>query len=87
MFGLYQGISVPSGGGQIGVHVFVRVLDNEVQNELPLPHRTLSDHTLPITDIQCGVGALLTCRILTASVDHSVKVRDPLYKDEISANS
>jgi len=51
-----------------------RLLDNSTQNDLPTPHFTLSDHTLPITDIRCGVGASLTCRILTASVDHSVKV-------------
>jgi pre-rRNA-processing protein IPI3 len=51
-----------------------RLLDDEVQNELPTPYCTLSDHTLPITDIICGVGTFPTCRILTSSVDHSVKV-------------
>lgn len=51
-----------------------RLLDDEVQNELPSPYCTLSDHTLPITDIICGVGPFPTCRALTSSVDHSVKV-------------
>lgn len=51
-----------------------RLIDDEVQNELPTPYCTLSDHTLPVTDIVCGVGPFPTCRVLTSSVDHSVKV-------------
>ncbi|KAH9002183.1 WD40 repeat-like protein [Lactarius deliciosus] len=34
---------------------------------------TLSDHTLPITDIACGFGPFPSCRVLSASTDHSVK--------------
>jgi len=52
-----------------------RLLDNDVQNELPLPEFTLADHTLPITDIVCGIGLFPRCRVLTSSLDHSVKVR------------
>lgn len=51
-----------------------RLLDDELQNDLPSPYTTLSDHTLPITDIACGVGPFPSCRVLTSSVDHSVKV-------------
>jgi len=51
-----------------------RILDDELQNELVEPHCTLSDHTLPVTDIICGIGAFPACRVLTASVDHTVKV-------------
>ncbi|EKM49939.1 uncharacterized protein PHACADRAFT_166518 [Phanerochaete carnosa HHB-10118-sp] len=53
-----------------------RLLDDSTQNELPAPYTTLSDHTLPITDVVVGAGAFPRCRVLTASVDHSVKVWD-----------
>lgn len=39
-----------------------------------MPYCLLSDHTLPVTDILCGVGLFPECRILTSSLDHSVKV-------------
>lgn len=52
-----------------------RLLDDELQNDLPSPYTTLSDHTLPITDIACGIGPFPSCRVLTSSVDHSVKVK------------
>ncbi|KXN86545.1 Pre-rRNA-processing protein IPI3 [Leucoagaricus sp. SymC.cos] len=73
-----DGTAIISGSEDSSVNIWLlsRLLDNEGQNDLPVPHCTLSDHTLPITDIQCGVGASLTCRILTASVDHSVKLWD-----------
>ena len=51
-----------------------RLVSNEFQAELPVPYCSLSDHTLPVTDIICGVGAFPKCRILTSSIDHSVKV-------------
>jgi pre-rRNA-processing protein IPI3 len=35
---------------------------------------TLSDHTLPITDIQVGFGPITTARIFSASMDGTVKV-------------
>jgi len=53
-----------------------RLLDNETQNEHVVPFCTLSDHTLPVTDVLCGVGLFPECRILTSSVDHSVKLWD-----------
>ena len=34
----------------------------------------MSDHTLPVTDIVCGIGIFPDCRVLTSSIDHSVKV-------------
>lgn len=48
-------------------------MDDISQNELPTPYCTLGDHTLPVTDIVCGIGAFPKCRVLTASLDHSVK--------------
>jgi pre-rRNA-processing protein IPI3 len=53
---------------------FRRLLDEDIEADLVTPFCTLSDHTLPVTDIVCGVGPFPTCRILTSSVDHSVKV-------------
>ncbi|THU91527.1 WD40 repeat-like protein [Dendrothele bispora CBS 962.96] len=65
-----------SDDSSISVWSVSRLLDEDTQNELPLPYYTLTDHTLPITDIICGVGSFPTCRILTSSVDHSVKLWD-----------
>ncbi|KAL4062481.1 WD40-repeat-containing domain protein [Scleroderma citrinum] len=41
-----------------------------------ISHFTLSDHTLPVTDIVCGIGPFPKCRVLTASLDHTVKLWD-----------
>lgn len=54
----------------------LRLLDEDAQNGAPTPIANLGDHTLPVTDIACGMGIFPTCRILTASVDHSVKLWD-----------
>jgi pre-rRNA-processing protein IPI3 len=53
-----------------------RLVDIDLQNELVTPYCTLSDHTLPITDIACPFGIFPTNRVLTSSLDHSVKVWD-----------
>lgn len=53
-----------------------RLVDDDLQNELVSPYCTLSDHTLPITDIVCSSGIFPTNRVLTSSLDHSVKVWD-----------
>lgn len=55
-------------------YCFGRLLDDSVRNEIPKAYADLSDHTLPITDIACGFGPFPSCRVLTASTDHSVKV-------------
>ena len=58
-------------------HMFLkphRLLDDSVRDEIPEAYAHLSDHTLPITDIACGFGPFPSCRVLTASTDHSVKV-------------
>ncbi|KAH8093781.1 WD40 repeat-like protein [Cristinia sonorae] len=60
----------------VNVWSMSRLLDNATQNQLVTPHFTLTDHTLPITDIACGVGPFPKCRVLTSSVDHSVKLWD-----------
>lgn len=50
------------------------LLDNSTSMEIPNAYYTLTDHTLPITDIVCGVGAFPRCRLLTSSLDNSCKV-------------
>ena len=51
-----------------------RLLDEELQSDHVAPFFSMSDHTLPVTDIVCGVGVFPDCRVLTSSIDHSVKV-------------
>ncbi|KAI0741405.1 WD40 repeat-like protein [Daedaleopsis nitida] len=71
-----------AGSEDSGVSVWsiARLLDDALQTELPTPYCTFTDHTLPVTDIVCGVGLFPTCRILTASTDHTVKLWDPASK-------
>ncbi|KAI0675497.1 WD40 repeat-like protein [Trametes maxima] len=71
-----------AGSEDSGVSVWSvpRLLDEGLQHELPAPHCTFTDHTLPVTDIVCGAGSFPSCRILTASVDHTVKLWDPASK-------
>ncbi|KAG2070200.1 WD40 repeat-like protein [Suillus decipiens] len=74
----HDGAALISGSDDSGVNVWsvARIVDNDTQNELPTPYCMLSDHTLPVKDIVCGLGAFPTCRVLTASLDHSVKLWD-----------
>ncbi|KAF8909331.1 WD40-repeat-containing domain protein [Gymnopilus junonius] len=74
-----DGAALISGSDDSGVSVWSvsRLVDDGTQNEHHLvPYCTLSDHTLPITDIICGIGVFPDCRVLTSSVDHSVKLWD-----------
>ncbi|KAK0202802.1 WD40 repeat-like protein [Desarmillaria ectypa] len=73
-----DGAALISGSQDSGVSVWSvsRLLDDDLQNELVLPYCTLTDHTLSITDSICGLGTFPTCRVLTASIDHSVKLWD-----------
>ena len=50
------------------------VVDYASESDIPTPMITLSDHTLPITDIQVGFGPITTARIFSASMDSTVKV-------------
>ncbi|KAI0766912.1 WD40 repeat-like protein [Trametes elegans] len=71
-----------AGSEDSGVSVWLvsRLLDESLQNELPTPYCNFTDHTLPVTDLVCGVGSFPSCRILTSSVDHTVKLWDPASK-------
>ncbi|KAI9438891.1 WD40-repeat-containing domain protein [Lactarius psammicola] len=73
-----DGEALLSGSEDSGISVWsvFRLLDDGVQNENPEAYANLSDHTLPITDIACGFGPFPSCRVLSASTDHSVKIWD-----------
>lgn len=49
-------------------------LVDELTDDVPSPYYAWSEHSLPITDIVCGIGSFLTARVLTSSVDHTCKV-------------
>ncbi|KIL00758.1 hypothetical protein PAXRUDRAFT_29581 [Paxillus rubicundulus Ve08.2h10] len=74
----YDGTVLISASEDSGVSVWSvsKLVDDDLQNDLPLPQFTLSDHTLPVTDIVCGLGTFPKCRVLTSSVDHTVKLWD-----------
>lgn len=50
-------------------------LMNATPMDPPTPFATLTDHTLAITSIAVGLGTFPNCRILTASLDATCKVR------------
>ncbi|GBC04692.1 hypothetical protein RclHR1_05810004 [Rhizophagus clarus] len=66
-----------SGSEDAGVNVWLltNLLDNSV-DEAPSPYYTWSEHSLPITDIWCGIGSFNTTRVLTSSLDHTCKLWD-----------
>ncbi|PKY38151.1 WD40 repeat-like protein [Rhizophagus irregularis] len=66
-----------SGSEDAGVNVWLltNLLDDSV-DESPSPYYTWSEHSLPITDIWCGIGSFNTTRVLTSSLDHTCKLWD-----------
>ncbi|SCV73015.1 BQ2448_6940 [Microbotryum intermedium] len=66
-----------SGSEDSGVSIWAmgRLLSASLRNP-PTPFATLSDHTLPITSIAIGLGSFPKCRIMTASLDSTVKIWD-----------
>ncbi|KAL7415935.1 WD40-repeat-containing domain protein [Mrakia frigida] len=72
-----DGLGLISGSDDSGVSVWsvASLVSNDLQKEIPTALCNLSDHTLPITDIQIGLGSFPNeCRVLTSSVDHTVKL-------------
>lgn len=51
-----------------------RLLDEDLQSELPTPFCSFTDHTLPVKDLYVGIGAFQYGRIFTSSLDQTVKV-------------
>lgn len=51
-----------------------RLVDNELQTDIPPAYYSMTDHTLSVTDVSIGMGAFPTCRVLSSSADCSVKV-------------
>lgn len=71
--------NAPNFPSRLRLDLLHRLVDDDLQNELPTPYCNLSDHSLPVTDIVCGAGSFPSCRILTSSADHTAKVRTPSY--------
>ncbi|KAF8587848.1 WD40 repeat-like protein [Ramaria rubella] len=65
-----------SDDSSVSVWSISRLLDGNLQSEIPTPYCSFSEHTLPVTDISCGIGTFPSCRVFTSSVDHSVKIWD-----------
>ncbi|EMD38945.1 hypothetical protein CERSUDRAFT_112651 [Gelatoporia subvermispora B] len=82
----HDGAALIAGSEDSGMSVWSvsRLMDDDLQNELPTAYCTFTDHTLPVTDIVCGVGSFPSCWILTASIDHSVKLWDLASKSQLS---
>ncbi|GAA5907699.1 hypothetical protein JCM6882_008951 [Rhodosporidiobolus microsporus] len=72
-----DGAALVSGSEDATVSVWSigRLLNSTPMNP-PTPFATLSDHTLPVTDLAVGVGAFPKCRVITASLDSTVKIWD-----------
>ncbi|KAG0360104.1 WD40-repeat-containing domain protein [Gamsiella multidivaricata] len=66
-----------SGSEDAVVHVWMlnSLLDDSFTDS-PAPHYSWTDHTLSITDIQCGIGRFHGARVLTSSLDHTCKLWD-----------
>ncbi|KAG8987017.1 Pre-rRNA-processing protein ipi3 [Tulasnella sp. JGI-2019a] len=81
-----DGAALISGSEDSGVSVWAmsHLLDNDKHHEMPTPYCSLPDHTLPITDIACGVGPFPSCRVLTSSLDNSCKLWDTSTKTLLS---
>lgn len=67
-----------SGSEDAAVHVWMLnpLLDDSHTDTSPAPHYSWTDHTLPITDIQCGIGRFHGARVVTSSLDHTCKLWD-----------
>lgn len=63
---------------ELAADIYCRLL-NATPMDPPTPFATLTDHTLPITAIAIGLGTFPRCRILTASLDATCKVRPKLF--------
>lgn len=46
-------------------------------SRIPAPRHVWSHHTLPVTDVHCGIGGPLA-RVATASLDQTIKVQHGL---------
>ncbi|PVF99873.1 hypothetical protein CPB86DRAFT_265225 [Serendipita vermifera] len=54
--------------------VHSKVIDYELEDQMPTPLITLTDHTLPITSLHIGIGPVTSARIFSSSLDGTVKI-------------
>jgi hypothetical protein len=71
--GQFQGESTLSGKPR-NIELPFRIVDYELEAQIPTPLHNLTDHTLPITALRLGFGPLSSARIFSASLDGTVKV-------------
>jgi len=53
------------------------LVDNEIPFEIPSPYCSFTAHTLTVTDLVVGFGLFPTCRVMSSSLDCTVKVTIP----------
>lgn len=51
------------------------LVDNQTSFDIPEPYCSFSGHTLAVSDAVVGFGKFPSCRIISASLDCSVKVQ------------
>ncbi|CDZ97389.1 WD40 repeat protein [Phaffia rhodozyma] len=70
-----HGLLSGSDDSRVSVWSVAALVSNDLQREIPTAFANLADHTLPVTDIQIGLGGFPgESRVWTSSLDHTVKV-------------
>ncbi|CAG8465532.1 2341_t:CDS:2 [Ambispora gerdemannii] len=72
----FDDVALISGSDDAVVNVWLlcSILDESTEESLISSYYSWSSHSLPITDIVCGIGNFHTSRVLTSSLDNTCKV-------------